>query len=734
MAAQLPGNALLIAKKFGSLNTKADRSAIGDDEFSWIENWMPLGDGNLRTLAGEGTTLYTAGGGHTISYYFPYNIGATAYIAVFLSDFSAVQVQISNGATTTIGSGLFSANGLPACSQWGSKYLLITAPLSSKNAYWIWDGSILYGSGTLAPVVTLTNPGNNYASSPTVTAYGGSGSGATFSATRDPATGEIATVVITNPGSGYLATDHPVLGFSGGGSDTTAILTPGVDQTSAGVAYCQVTAGGHGYSAATYITFSAGPGSTATGVLQMVNGVIIGVTVTYPGSGYTSPPTITITDPAGTPGTGGAINAVIHAGQVVGATITVAGTNYSASPTVTITGDGTGAAAHCTLTAGAVTAVVMESPGLGYTWAKMEVSGGNRAAAAEVTIMPFGVSGTTIETYQSRVWIANGINSVFTGPASLSDFATSDGGGAFQATDSHLRVSLVRYAATSSFLYGFGDSSINVIANVQSSGSPLTTTFSNDNVDNQVGAAWRDTVVSFGRAIVFANTSGVYALYGGAAEKVSDALDGLFQNADFNTLTPTAAVATIYSIRVYMLLFRTTDPFGVTRNILAMWNGQKWWVGSQVATLTQVALQEVNSSLTAWGCDGTHIYPLFQTPTTSLTKKWQSKLVDEPGLFYSKQANRAYLHAKNNDSGGTASLSIAVDYVVDDGTYHDGNATATTIAASGRKIARWNPGTTGPTSSGTIGVLLGMTGTTTSKDVTMITAQSIYIKDYKENA
>ena len=64
------------------------------------------------------------------------------------------------------------------------------------------------------------------------------------------------------------------------------------------------------------------------------------------GSGYTSPPTVTITDPTGY-GTGATATAIVVNGAVVGFTVTNAGYGYTSPfPTVTITGGGgTGAAA-----------------------------------------------------------------------------------------------------------------------------------------------------------------------------------------------------------------------------------------------------------------------------------------------------------------------------------------------------------------------------------------------------
>jgi hypothetical protein len=70
-----------------------------------------------------------------------------------------------------------------------------------------------------------------------------------------------------------------------------------------GVASVTITNGGSDYSSATTtVTFSAPQlptGVTATGTATIVAGVVTGVVITEKGSGYTSAPTVTITDPDG---------------------------------------------------------------------------------------------------------------------------------------------------------------------------------------------------------------------------------------------------------------------------------------------------------------------------------------------------------------------------------------------------------------------------------------------------
>jgi hypothetical protein len=79
-------------------------------------------------------------------------------------------------------------------------------------------------------------------------------------------------------------------------------------QTVTGIASVQIGAGGSGYTNGAAATFAApgGSGTTATGVIAVQSGAIVGVTITDPGSGYVVPPTVTVTG-----GTGATLTAVL---------------------------------------------------------------------------------------------------------------------------------------------------------------------------------------------------------------------------------------------------------------------------------------------------------------------------------------------------------------------------------------------------------------------------------------
>lgn len=735
-------------QKFGTLNTKANRLAIKDEEFSWNQNWMPIGDGNLRTIYAEGVATFTTASPRTIINFVPFNFGAVQYAAVFLDNGTALQVNLATGGTTVINAtaGLFyDGSQLPTASQWEAKYLVIVTTIAaSVNSYFIWDGTSLYQAGTISPDIEITNAGANYTSSPTVTAFGGSGNGTTYSATVE--NGSVTEVTVTSPGSGYLATDGVVqLAFTGGGSDTSAEAVATVTATG-GVAAIDITNSGANYTTASVVSFSGGGGSGAAAVVTgLVSGAITQISITNPGAGYSSAPSISVTV-----GSGFAAQADVRYGQVGSITVTHAGSGYKDNPQVIISAPDSLSLPVLQATAiavgnGTISNITITQPGLGYTKPPtVTLVGGNNAAAATVGLMPFGIAGTTIETFQNALWVANGNKISFTAPGTTSDFATSAGGGSFESTDNFLRTSFICLKQTNGFLYLIGDSSINVISNVQTSSANgvSTTTFNNSNVDPQTGTPWRDSVTVFGRAIVFANSSGVYALYGGAAEKVSGPLDGLFSTATFNTgaaggVIPDSAVATLFGIRCYIFLFTCINPFtGLEQTMMAIWDGQKWFAASQIHTMANIGTSEANSVLTAYGATSTSLYPMYTTPSEVLIKVFQTKLRSDPSTVLFKQINDVYVTAAT-PIGIAADLDISVDT-------ERGSGTETVILAGGIQFVGVNNVPiafigTGPISWGSsglvtqgystpanYGVYIGTTVSTDAEDMVFLELNLIY--------
>lgn len=277
--------------------------------------------------------------------------------------------------------------------------------------------------------------------------------------------------------------------------------------------------------------------------------------------------------------------------------------------------------------------------------------------------LPTGIGGTAIETYQSRVWIANESALLFSAPGSLTDFASADGGGSISSNASTLRVKYTRLVQSNGYLYLFGDSSISYVAGVQTTGSPPTTTFSLQNVDPEVGTSWPDTVDVIGSNIAFANAWGVQVSFGGRTAKVSPELDGIYNTVpNFSAFIPSAAKAILFGRRIWALLLPIIDQVTAQQvNKLLIWDEKHWCTASQSANLTFVQGQEINSVLTAWGTDGTSMYRLFQTPSTNLTRTLQSKFW-APGLIYAEmKAENRFWGIIRFYSGNSSTVTVSID-------------------------------------------------------------------------
>lgn len=743
---QGPDAKLFNFAEFGTLNNRANRPGIADNEFSWNQNWMPIGPWNLRTIPGEGDDRFAF---TDVIYMSGFNFGPTRYIAVFQADGTAYQLDLF-GSTTPIGNvSTFYGNAstaLPCCTQYESKYLIIGST-QTANGYSIWDGHNLFQAGGLSPDVTVTSGGGNYTSAPTVTVYGGAGSGATFLATV--ADGAVVNISVTDPGVDYLETDMVQLAFTGGGSDTSARGNATIVNTG-GVSSVSITNQGGNYTTSSVVTFSGGGGSGAQAVVTgLSNGAITEITVTNPGGNYTTAPNANVSVGSGFQGV-----VDIRRGQVGNVTVTDGGTGYTSNPQVILSPPDASAFPVVQATAvavigngtGNVTGVIITEPGLGYlTNPTVTFIGGNDAAEATASLMPFGIQASTLETIQNSVWAGNGTNILATAPESTTDFATSAGGVSVQAVDAFLRYQVTCLKQTTGFMYVFGDSSISVLSNIQTNvltSGQAATTFNSSNVDAQIGTPWRDTVVAFNRALVFANETGVYALYGGAAEKVSGPIDGLFLSADFNVglvTAPSASCATIFGIRVYLLLFTTVNSYtNQQEKLMAAWDGQKWFVATQNATLSYITTSEINSQIDTFATDGNHTFFAFQKPSTTLEKVFQTKLRAGDGLdlITTKQVNAVYLSAESNQAGANV-LQVSLDTEKGQGSFKNTPVTGTLVfVGSGGPITfvgmspiEWESVgfvTTGYGLPDTYGRFVGMTGQTNAADITLLQLAYLY--------
>lgn len=643
---------------FRGMDVKGSPTAIDDANFAWLENVMWIGNGQMAFLGSTlKTALYTTP--RLIVAYDFFVIAGNQFFCVFLDDGSAVQVAIPSGVTTTIApAGTFTlVPTLPVSATYGAKYLCI----ASADSYHIWDGSVLYGPGSLAPQVTVTNPGLNYTSPPTVTITGGSGSGATAVATLS--NGEVTEITLTNPGSGYSAFDGGSLNvvITGGGNPNriaqgTAVIGGG------GVVSIQITNGGTGYTSQPTVTISGGGGSGATAVAAGVADSITTISVVTPGVGYTFAPTVTISAPSGGGATATAI-AITSFNGINAVNITDSGAGYTSTPTIDIVdpfGFGFGAVATANMLVGTVGSVTVVNPGQDYHGAVVTFVGGNpTVATATVELMPQGgaepIGGAAIQIFKNRVWMVKKTFRYTSAGGSVSDFSASNGGTITQNNDNFLIYHLLGLAQSSGFLYEFGDSSTNAISNptTQTVGATTTspgtvsTTFTVTNVDPQVGCIWPKTIQNFGEAIIFANPQGIFGLYGSSVRKISTDLDDLFNFVPAQPVLPTACTVTLFGIKCYCVSLLVMDPYlNINRQLMLLWDGFRWFAATQDEPVQLIDTVGTGGDFTGYGSDQHNIWQMFTRPSTTLQKKMISKFYGATSALKAKRAMRFYLTAE----------------------------------------------------------------------------------------
>ena len=318
MAAAEQKKSYQVIKTFRGLDTQANRTAIKEDEFSWLENVQPIGYANLKiipnysTVSSSGNTVVWANTTTTLS---SANIDIKDYVVAFQADGSAQYYSPTDGSKGNVAvTGTFSNAGMQVA-QWKNERLLILDP---AKGYYSWDGNNVVNVGSVG-IIAVTNGGSGFTNVPTVTISApNDANGTQANAVATVLSGVVQTVSLNDGGSGYLANSVPTITISGGGgSNATAIA--GVITFATGTASAAVVSGGTGYTNAanTVITFSGGGGSGAAGTAVLKGGQIITIVITNPGSGYTNAANLVVTASGGG-GSGAKLKGIVNKDVNVG--------------------------------------------------------------------------------------------------------------------------------------------------------------------------------------------------------------------------------------------------------------------------------------------------------------------------------------------------------------------------------------------------------------------------------
>lgn len=278
------------------------------------------------------------------------------------------------------------------------------------------------------------------------------------------------------------------------------------------------------------------------------------------------------------------------------------------------------------------------------------------------TPMPQGLPGIyAMAVYANRLWVAGKDVMSFSAPSNGADFSTTSGGGSFGYFGDKLTYSYMDLATSAGYMYVYGDSSTDLVSNVQLIGSgtpedPYVTNFNYQNVDPQAGHRFPRPVGRIGRYMLMYNGSGIYLMQGGDAENVGEKTTNTYVTLDTSQYLPTMAPASMFGFRVMLCNGRFTDPWGVTRNLLLMWHPVQqspfWSVASQEVELTHIGAYEQDSIITPYGTDGTNLYQLFAQPSSKLIKRYASKFISGNGISKLTIKNSKRVYAEVHDNSG----------------------------------------------------------------------------------
>ena len=297
MAAAEQKKSFAVYKNFKGLNTKANRTAIDDEEFSWIENAMPIGFGNIKIVPAQ-VTVKDGGNnaisfGNTVTTLTNTNLGLDDYLLAFEQDGRGQYVIIDTGVVGNVGvTGTFSSSNV-STAQWKNEEVFIGDP---NKGLFSWDGTNLLNVGGVGRI-GITARGSGYTSAPAVTISSpnqANGTQATAEATITA--NAVSSIQIVEGGSGY--TGAPSVTISGGGGSGANAIAQLLTFTK-GALYVQITNGGSGYNPTSppAVTITGGGGGNAAATAIVFGNAVTEVIMTNVGDNFTSVPSVTIAAP-----------------------------------------------------------------------------------------------------------------------------------------------------------------------------------------------------------------------------------------------------------------------------------------------------------------------------------------------------------------------------------------------------------------------------------------------------
>jgi hypothetical protein len=236
-------------------------------------------------------------------------------------------------------------------------------------------------------------PGSGYRYPPTLTIVGGEGSGATAEAVIS---GPVDTVTVIERGSGYAAA--PFVELDGNGSGGTASVS-----MKGGVSKIVLIDGGSGYLSTPEVVISGGGGSGATATASMKQ-TVTRIAIDSRTGEYTSVPSVVISGGGGSGATAVAraeFNSATGRYYISSILVTNKGEGYTSTPTVTVSQEiGASIAAYAVMD-NYIDSLQLTNAGSGYSTPPAVLLNGNASASAFLSLRVDSVSVLSGGTYRS---------------------------------------------------------------------------------------------------------------------------------------------------------------------------------------------------------------------------------------------------------------------------------------------------------------------------------------------
>ena len=330
MAAAEQKKSYAVVKNFTSLNTKANRTAIKEDEFAWIENAMPIGHGNIKITPVQSSVKDISNNAiafaNNVSYLTSANININDYVLAFESNGSAQYVKLDTSGTGNIGNvataGTFSSSGI-SVAQYKNQNVIIG---DTNNGLFTWDGANLSSIGSVG-LIGIRNAGNGYVTTPSVTLSapqeltGNVQATAVATISNVAGSNVITSITLTNAGQGY--TSPPTVTVAGGNATVNATAVASLITFKTGTVSVVMNTFGTGYTNSSNVTVTIGDGTgwttRATGNAIVNGGQITQVIMSNAGAGYTSSSNVTVvfSDSSSPSGSGATASGIVNTDPIV---------------------------------------------------------------------------------------------------------------------------------------------------------------------------------------------------------------------------------------------------------------------------------------------------------------------------------------------------------------------------------------------------------------------------------